>query len=160
MKVTTISILLGAVIFSVASFADQEPGKTVDEVKLACINFFKACEDNDRPTIKSSFAQLTPETPAEFINYYVEGFTRENLFANEKVGETKVVKNKAVIAYWSDKKDLDPIYFVREGDDWKILITLTQYNEKCYSWSESDLREFDELKAWFTAYKSEHLYKR
>lgn len=51
--------------------------------------------------------------------------------------------------------DLDPAYMIREADGWKLLASLTSYDDRLHVLTQADLANFAELQKWYEGREAE-----
>ena len=72
---------------------------------------------------------------------------------------SKILEDCAVVIGKQSEIDLDPVYLLKQGDQWRVLPTITRYDHQSFELSEAQQARFLELKTWFKEKKAEN-YKK
>ena len=109
----------------------------------------------------AQFENLPPEVTAYFKKKFKENL---DFFKNQKetkVLETKVQGNASIIIIRQMKADdpylgvdIDPLYFLKQKDGWKLLPELTQW-KIVKDVSKKDAPSFEALEKWYKLKKPE-----
>jgi hypothetical protein len=72
---------------------------------------------------------------------------------------SNILEDCAVVIGKQSEIDLDPVYLLKQGDQWRVLPTITRYDHQSFELSEAQQARFLELKTWFKEKKAEN-YKK
>jgi hypothetical protein len=72
---------------------------------------------------------------------------------------SKILEDCAVVIGKQSEMDLDPVYLLKQGGQWRVLPTITRYDHQSFELSEVQQARFLQLKTWFKEMKAEN-YKK
>lgn len=122
----------------------------LDDPKTALKAYFAALSRADRQTAN----QLTARFP-KFGLSDVSAVTEQYIQLHKQPGYgpvirgSKAIENCAVVIAFESPTDPDPIYLIRQEEAWRVLPTLTEFDQDRIELRAPELARFRELEAWY-----------
>lgn len=143
--------------------AQVERQTDVDEaspVREAFLGFFQDCASGDYDAACKALAPMKGkvEVAEDYVASRLTRYGSLGAMDPTRIHAVHTLGDKAVLAYWEGKTDLDPFYFIRRDGRWRILLSLTSYYQPYYSFTDEDVSHFNKLRKWFEQLKNKELY--
>jgi hypothetical protein len=148
-----IKLLLITIVTTAQILAADVPEKVLGD-------FFAAIDKGDKKTALA-FTKQFPDTPVQYVeekvSHLIESARKSKtpivIITSKTLTELAVVViNERPSA--PDVKNIDPVYLIKDGGEWKVTINL-KFDTTALKISDTVRTEYQELKAWYRAKEQE-----
>lgn len=137
----------------------HSPARKAWTPEVVLMAYFKVLKDGDLEKAKAMTAKFKT-LPDEYLNKYTKKYSKlakdGEMVIKLEPKSMKVIEGCAVVTFKDgDNKhpDYDPAYLVKQNGEWKVLLKFTQWDDRRFTLTDEQKRQFTELKTWFRGEK-------